>query len=101
MQAESGFTEFTGFTGFAGFTVARAERRYTEAAGGTGTGGVLMRRHPGVVLAAVVALLAFQTIVPAQTPPAQTLRSGVDLVLVDTIVVDRADRPVHGLRPGG
>ena len=59
-----------------------------------------MRRRPGVVVAAVVALLAFQAIVPAQTPPAQTLRSGVDLVLVDTIVVDRADRPVHGLRQG-
>jgi len=57
-----------------------------------------MRRHPGSILPVAAALLAIQTALPAQGPPAQKLRSGVDLVLVDTIVVDRSGRPVHGLR---
>jgi len=57
-----------------------------------------MRRHPGTVLAAAAALVALQTALPAQAPPAQRLRSGVDLVLVDMVVVDRGGRPLHGLR---
>jgi len=57
-----------------------------------------MRRHPGSILAVAAALLAIQAALPAQGPPAQKLRSGVDLVLVDTIAVDRTGHPVHGLR---
>lgn len=54
-----------------------------------------MARFSGVVLSGLVAL---QISVPAQEPPRQTLRSAVDLVRVDAVVLDRWDNPVHGLR---
>jgi len=59
-----------------------------------------MHRHPGPVVLAAVALFGLRSALPAQAPPPQKLRSGVDLVRVDAVVLDRNDRPVHGLGQG-
>ena len=52
-----------------------------------------MTRLAGVTLGGLVAL---QISVPAQEPR-QTLRAGVELVLVDAVALDRRGNPIHGL----
>jgi VWFA-related protein len=55
--------------------------------------------RPGV---AVVSLLLAATVVPAagqQKPPQPVFRSGVEVVLLDITVLDKAGRPIADLRP--
>src|SRR3954471_21255410 len=54
--------------------------------------------YPRTVLAAALALAALVASVSAQAPgPPERFRSGVDLVTVVTVVVDKNGHPVEGL----